>query len=142
MTLKERVVELASETKGDVAEAWVYVLDTYQKYEEYAQDPAGAAADDHFMHEVIARIGESGAGRRSNLWCDLLALVNRFLLKAGIGRQINKNELVDLVAGSLDRTMGHKGRRKAGRAGERMDARRKVVHGTADKWIDNPSRPT
>lgn len=37
------------------------------------------------MHEVIAKIGETAAGRKTGLWRELLAAVNRFLLKMGSG---------------------------------------------------------
>lgn len=110
-TLKARIATLAREGKNDIAAAWAGVLDTYPEFAESGYDTSysAAVADDRFMHEVIAKIGETAAGRKSGLWRDLLAAVNRFLLKMGIGRQINKNELADLVAGSLKRVMRGQG---------------------------------
>ena len=90
--LKARVIEAAHDSKGEIAQAWVKVLSAYPKFKKYAQDWQAAAADDRFMHEIIALVGESAAGRRTSLWRDLLEWVNRFLLKGGWKRQINKNK--------------------------------------------------
>lgn len=109
-TLKGRIAALAREGKNDIRAAWDGVIDTYPEFKHLAGVEPGQLIDnDRFMHEVIAKIGETAAGRKSGLWRDLLAAVNRFLLKLGIGRQINKNELADLVAGSLKRVMGGQG---------------------------------
>lgn len=108
-TLKARIAGLAREGKNDIRAAWDGVIDNYPEFRHLAGVEPGRLIDnDRFMHEVIAKIGETAAGRKSGLWRDLLAAVNRFLLKMGIGRQINKNELADLVAGSLKRAMGGK----------------------------------
>lgn len=120
-TLKGRVAQLAREGKNDIAAAWAGVLDMYPEFAAsgYDTNHSAAISDDRFMHEVIAKVGETAAGRRSSLWRDLLAAVNRFLLKMGLGRQINKNELADLVEGSLRRVMGGQG--PDGGPGGRMD---------------------
>lgn len=109
-TLKARIAGLARDGKNDIRAAWDGVIDNYPEFHHLAGvEPGQLIGNDRFMHEVIAKIGETAAGRKSSLWRDLLAAVNRFLLKMGFGRQINKNELADLVAGSLKRVMGGKG---------------------------------
>ena len=106
-TLKARIASLHKEGGNDVQAAWDGVLDTYPEFAGMSR--SALIESDRFMHEVIAKIGESAAGRKSSLWRDVLMAVNRFLLKMGLGRQINKNELADLVAGSLARVMRGEG---------------------------------
>ena len=117
-TLKARVARLASEGNPEIRAVWDGVLD---KYAEFDDVPASNLINnDKFMHEVIAKLGERAAGRKSSIWRDLLAAVNRFLLKMGIGRQINKNEIADLVEGSLKRVM--QGQMPESVPGGRMDS--------------------
>lgn len=118
--LKGRIVALARE--GDYVRAvWDGVVDTYPEFEGMkGKAPSMYVITDKFMHEVIAKIGETAAGRKSSIWRDILAAVNHFLLKMGFTKQINKNELADLVEGALKRTMA--GKTLAGAGGEgRMD---------------------
>ena len=124
-TLRNRMAELATEGGNEVAAAWAGVIANYPEFERYAKDTAAAIQSDRFVHEVLAKLGESAAGRKSSVWRDLLAAINRFLLKMGVGRQINKAEIADLVEGSLKRQMRGKGtKRSLWMAGEPVMARR------------------
>ena len=124
-TLRNRLAELATKGGNEVAAAWTGVIANYPEFERYAKDTAAAIQSDRFVHEVLAKLGESAAGRKSSVWRDLLAAINRFLLKMGVGRQINKAEIADLVEGSLKRQMRGKGaKRSLWMAGEPVMARR------------------
>ena len=131
-TLRNRLAELAAEGDNEVAAAWAGVIDNYPEFERYAKDLQAAIESDRFVHEVLAKLGESAAGRKSSVWRDLLAAINRFLLKMGVGRQINKAEIADLVEGSLKRQMRGKGvKRSLWMAGEPVMARRGAERVTA-----------
>lgn len=111
--LKGRIAALARDSNNDIAAAWAGVIDNYPEFAGLGFDADYLAAinNDRFMHEVIAKVGESASGRKTGLWRDILASINRFLLSLGIGRQIDKNELADLVAGSLKQVMARKEQR-------------------------------
>lgn len=137
-TLRERMAELAAEGDNEVAAAWAGVIANYPEFARYAKDLPAAIESDRFVHEVLAKLGESAAGRKSSVWRDLLAAINRFLLKMGVGRQINKAEIADLVEGSLKRQMRGKGTKRSllYAAGEPVMAQISAWHGSDDADVE------
>lgn len=106
--LKGQIVSLAREG-GYVRAVWDGVVAKYPEFESLkGKAPSMYLITDGLMHEIVAKVGETAAGRKSSIWRDILAAVNRFLLKMGVARQINQDELADLVQGSLKRVMAGK----------------------------------
>lgn len=101
--LKLQVASLAARPGSYAAGAWAGVKASYPEFEGMAD--AKLAKSDRFIHEVLAKIGESGAEQRGTLWRNLLAAIKRGLLRLGFTFQINEDDVRDLVAGSLRRLM-------------------------------------
>lgn len=155
--LKGRIASLAR-TDDYMRAVWDGVIANYGHYglgNLKGKEPSADALTNALMHEIIAKIGETAAGRKSSIWRDILAAVNRFLLKMGFSKQINKNELADLVEGALKRTMANASRptKAAGSGRPTTDSRGKTIHPTAEgqrnfwRWfgdskvVDEQGRP-
>ena len=103
MLVKARVSALAQRAGSYASGAWAGVKATYPEFEGMAD--ADLAKNDRFIHEVLAKIGESGGERKSSLWRDLVSAIKRGMLRLGFSFQINEDDVRDLVAGSLRRLM-------------------------------------
>lgn len=101
--LKARVASMAQRPGSFTAGAWDGVKAAYDEF--HGLTDAELARNDRFIHEVLAKIGESGSERAGSLWRDLLAAIKRGLLRLGFTFQINEDDVRDLVDGSLRRLM-------------------------------------
>ena len=84
-----------------VSEIWAAVKRSY----DY---PEGSEA---FMKEVVAKLGETAAGRATSLWSRITIAIKLFLNKMGL-RNFNARDVADLVAASLRKTMNGAARGK------------------------------
>jgi hypothetical protein len=94
-----------------VSEIWAAVKRSY----DY---PEGSEA---FMKEVVAKLGETAAGRATSLWSRITIAIKLFLNKMGL-RNFNERDVADLVTASLRKTMDEAGKDR-GSATDGSDAR-------------------
>lgn len=95
-------VRVMARVGGSVTQAaWDGVKANYAKFRDLTD--AQLAENEEFIHEVIAKVGETG--RETGLWRDLVALVKRFLLNLGFAGHVTETDIAALVRGSLNRVM-------------------------------------
>lgn len=136
--LKLHVASLAARPGSYAAGAWEGVKASYPEFEGMAD--AELAKSDRFIHEVLAKIGESGAEQRGTLWRNLLAAIKRGLLRLGFTFQINEDDVRDLVAGSLRRLMrgDGPGRRGGVQASDDVQAPMASIPGSIADFVRSP----
>lgn len=109
--IKAKVARLSADSASMSHEAWRAIKATYPEFEGMAD--ADLAKNDRFIHEVLAKLGESSAGRSQSLWLDLEGFIKRALLRMGLTFLFGEHDVPALVAGSLRRLM-RKGQKAGG----------------------------
>ncbi|HMW53595.1 MAG TPA: PLxRFG domain-containing protein, partial [Rhodocyclaceae bacterium] len=111
--IKAKVARLSANPASMSHEAWRAIKATYPEFKGMAD--ADLAKNDRFIHEVLAKLGESPRGRSQSLWLDLEGFIKRGLLRMGLTFLFGEHDVPALVDGSLRRLM-RKGRKAAGNA--------------------------
>ena len=109
--IKAKIARLSANPALMSHEAWRAIKATYPEFEGMAD--ADLAKNDRFIHEVLAKLGESSAGRSQSLWLDLEGFIKRALLRMGLTFLFGEHDVPALVAGSLRRLM-RKGQKAGG----------------------------
>lgn len=109
--IKAKISRLAADPASLSHNVWRAIKATYPEFEGMAD--ADLARNDRFIHEVLAKLGESSAGRSQSLWLDLEGFIKRGLLRMGLTFLFGEHDVPALVAGSLRRLM-RKGRKVSG----------------------------
>lgn len=109
--IKAKVARLSADSASMSHEAWRAIKATYPEFKGMAD--ADLAKNDRFIHEVLAKLGESSAGRSQSLWLDLEGFIKRALLRMGLTFLFGEHDVPALVAGSLRRLM-RKGQKAGG----------------------------
>lgn len=138
-TLKSRVA-MAAKGSGEIGRAWRSVIDNYPEFADLAA--AGydrAAQNDRFMHEVIAKVGESAAGRKSSIWTFLQDRVRAFLRSIGLEPRISAEDVAALVQGSMKRVMTNGGN-DGPRGGSRMNQMRSTPSSPSEFFASSQGR--
>lgn len=137
--LKSRVA-MAAKGSGEIGRAWRSVIDNYPEFADLAD--AGydrAAQNDRFMHEVIAKVGESAAGRKSSIWTFLQDRVRAFLRSIGLEPRISAEDVAALVQGSMKRVMTNGGN-DGPRGGSRMNQMRSAPSSPSEFFASSQGR--
>lgn len=109
--IKAKISRFAADPASLSHNVWRAIKATYPEFEGMAD--ADLARNDRFIHEVLAKLGESSAGRSQSLWLDLEGFIKRGLLRMGLTFLFGEHDVPALVAGSLRRLM-RKGRKVSG----------------------------
>lgn len=137
--LKSRVA-MAAKGSGEIGRAWRSVIDNYPEFADLAAaDYDRAAQNDRFMHEVIAKIGESAAGRKSSIWTFLQDRVRAFLRSIGLEPHISAEDVAALVQGSMKRVMTNGGN-DGPRGGSRMNQMRSAPSSPSEFFASSQGR--
>lgn len=101
--LVAKVRAMATKPDSIARMAWNNVKGAYQEFKGRAD--SDLAADERFMSEVVARLGEEAAFTETSFWRDLKSMIQRFLLKIGIPVSLDEFDVMALVEGSLKYAM-------------------------------------
>lgn len=101
--LVAKVRAMATKSDSIARMAWNNVKGAYQEFKGRAD--SDLAADERFMSEVVARLGEEAAFTETSFWRDLKSMIQRFLLKIGIPVSLDEFDVMALVEGSLKYAM-------------------------------------
>jgi hypothetical protein len=93
---------LMAEQKGSYAESvWSALKESYPEFR--GRENADLSKDDRFLHELLAKLGEVQAFRKTSLWRDIVTAIKTFLVKLGFTAQITEADIGRILEGSLRR---------------------------------------
>lgn len=93
-------VRLMAKVDGSRAQGvWSAIRESYSEFA--GLDDAALGQNKRFLHEVLAHLGEIQAFRQNSVWCDLVTLLKRFLVKLGFTAGITEADVGALIEGSL-----------------------------------------
>lgn len=101
--IKAKIARIATDPASLTHGAWRTVKTAYPEFKGMAD--ADLAKSDRFIHEVMAKLGESSAGRRQSFWLNLEGFIRRGLLRLGLTFLFGEHDVPALVSGSLRRLM-------------------------------------
>lgn len=101
--LVSKVRAMAKNPESVARAMWDSVRNNYDEFR--GREDADLAADERFLSEVVARMGEEAVFQESSLWRDIKAALQRFLLKMGLPVSLDEFDVMALVEGSLKHAM-------------------------------------
>lgn len=101
--LVSKVRSMANKPESIARAMWESVRSNYDEFR--GRSDADLAADERFLSEVVARMGEEAVFQETSLWRDIKAALQRFLLKMGLPVSLDEFDVMALVEGSLKHAM-------------------------------------